>query len=314
MKYIYFLRSANGDGPVKIGSSADPMKRLETLATWSPLPLEIAAFCPCNGFAETTIHRRFDDHRLHGEWFKPVDELLALIASIKEGEITEIRPTRGPKPQNLKPAYIGKKRSAVEQFGAQWDAWYAEGRMSIVEMSARCGIKATWIAKHLGIAKYSQRTPPLNPTKAAAARHKAEQMLTAYNSGATLEMIGAEYGITRERVRQLLAIHCPDYKPTKAHRAPDVVEKNRAARERQSVRREAIAERKNKRRMEYDRRARIVVDLYQKGHKVADIADVVGLPNRESVFRYLKYMGVPASRHSKSTQIVALRAITAAQA
>ncbi len=44
-------------------------------------------------------------------------------------------------------------------------------------------------------------------TKIASAKAKAEKMAGMYRSGMTLEQIGAKYGISRERVRQLMTKH-----------------------------------------------------------------------------------------------------------
>lgn len=72
MSYVYFIH-AIGTGRVKIGiTRKDPAKRLESMQTGSPYPLEVY------GYIETTkplllekkLHKRFKPQRKHGEWFE----------------------------------------------------------------------------------------------------------------------------------------------------------------------------------------------------------------------------------------------------
>jgi hypothetical protein len=59
---------------VKIGKSADPVKRLKELQCGSPVSLRIIACVECDSrskasTAERQCHIRLSDHRMHGEWF-----------------------------------------------------------------------------------------------------------------------------------------------------------------------------------------------------------------------------------------------------
>lgn len=79
--FVYFIGAAVG--PVKIGSSQDPRRRLQALQTASPFPLRLLAKAEQNGeVSEALLHQRFDSARLHGEWFEPTPELLAYIAEL----------------------------------------------------------------------------------------------------------------------------------------------------------------------------------------------------------------------------------------
>lgn len=86
MSRVYFIRPIGQEGPVKIGCSADPIKRLKQLMIWSPLPLEIAAAFPGNHSDEAAMQGMFAGQRSHGEWFRASDRLSALIASIRQGD------------------------------------------------------------------------------------------------------------------------------------------------------------------------------------------------------------------------------------
>lgn len=69
---IYFVQGENF-GPVKIGytSALDARDRLSQLQTGSPVRLVLAAQRPGSHHDERELHRRFAQHRLHGEWFTP---------------------------------------------------------------------------------------------------------------------------------------------------------------------------------------------------------------------------------------------------
>jgi len=65
---VYFIQSIDG-GPVKIGSSNNPTKRLEELKIGSPVPLRIIGEIAGDEKREKQLHEKFKDCRLHGEWF-----------------------------------------------------------------------------------------------------------------------------------------------------------------------------------------------------------------------------------------------------
>lgn len=80
--FVYFLAPVNG-GPIKIGFSAKPKRRLYNHMTWSPVPLELLADYPAFKYDETMLHEVFAKCRLHSEWFRPTAELLALVEQVK---------------------------------------------------------------------------------------------------------------------------------------------------------------------------------------------------------------------------------------
>ena len=91
MKRVYFLRPVGLDGPVKIGCSIEPDKRLATIVAWSPILLEVAAVIDGDTYLEAALHRRFAHLAMHGEWFGVDDDLLAVIASAQAGEPVTIK-------------------------------------------------------------------------------------------------------------------------------------------------------------------------------------------------------------------------------
>lgn len=88
-KYVYFLTLAEGDGPIKIGCSAVPNRRLHDIMAWSPFRLRILHTFPGGFDMEARIQGRFSDDHLHGEWFAPTKELHGFIEVLKAGEPIE---------------------------------------------------------------------------------------------------------------------------------------------------------------------------------------------------------------------------------
>lgn len=85
--FIYFVQGVNG-GPIKIGTSRDPARRLSTMNTGSPEPLELLVKCRALPGMENRLHRIFAAGRLHGEWF---DADTPGLAEFIELQIRKIR-------------------------------------------------------------------------------------------------------------------------------------------------------------------------------------------------------------------------------
>lgn len=95
--YVYFLRPVGQPGPIKIGCSRLPQKRLETFISWSPVQLEIAHTIPGGSYAlETKLHLAFADAHSHSEWFTATPRLLDMIDALLAGvpvEEIDLQPT-----------------------------------------------------------------------------------------------------------------------------------------------------------------------------------------------------------------------------
>lgn len=82
---VYFIRPIGMSGPIKIGCSCSPTSRRDTLATWSPFPLEIVAEISGSMDYERRFHTLFrDQHRGH-EWFDWTPELQRVIEEVAGG-------------------------------------------------------------------------------------------------------------------------------------------------------------------------------------------------------------------------------------
>lgn len=75
--YVYFVQAENG--PIKIGWAGSPRVRLYALRGNSAVPLVELAVVPGDRTDEARTHIRFDRLRMHGEWFRPGEDLLAYI-------------------------------------------------------------------------------------------------------------------------------------------------------------------------------------------------------------------------------------------
>lgn len=79
---VYFIQGGFG-GPIKIGTTQSLRARLKGLQCGSPVRLYVLATLPGGDAQESELHVRFDEDRLHGEWFSPSASLLAFIETLK---------------------------------------------------------------------------------------------------------------------------------------------------------------------------------------------------------------------------------------
>lgn len=77
---IYFVQDKAANH-IKIGftDAPDAGERLKALQTGSPAGLVLLLSIPGKKTDEADLHKRFADARTHGEWFRPVPELIQFI-------------------------------------------------------------------------------------------------------------------------------------------------------------------------------------------------------------------------------------------
>lgn len=75
---VYFVQGVDG-GPIKIGYSWDVQTRVSALGVGSPVRLRVLAVIVGTGADEQELHQLLAVHRLHGEWFAPHSDVLAVI-------------------------------------------------------------------------------------------------------------------------------------------------------------------------------------------------------------------------------------------
>lgn len=78
-KHVYFMKPVDEHGPIKIGCSSEPVKRLRALEIVSPVLLEVICSAPGSHGHENWLHHRFSKDRRHGEWFEWSQDLQIII-------------------------------------------------------------------------------------------------------------------------------------------------------------------------------------------------------------------------------------------
>jgi hypothetical protein len=86
---VYFIKPVGQDGPIKIGCSRWPDRRLSEVMLWSPVELEIVASFGGGFKMERRFHAAFFNDHSHREWFRPSAALIETIASINAGTFDE---------------------------------------------------------------------------------------------------------------------------------------------------------------------------------------------------------------------------------
>ncbi len=77
---VYFIQAETGQ--IKIGRAFDVGARQSAMRTMSPVPLTLLCAISGDMRVELGYHKRFAEHRLHGEWFAPHPDILAEIARL----------------------------------------------------------------------------------------------------------------------------------------------------------------------------------------------------------------------------------------
>lgn len=97
---IYFIQDTSVLN-IKIGYTAgDPESRRAALQTGSPAGLVLIGFIEGDQSFESYLHKRFVTARVHGEWFRPVPELIQFIVSTASTAAVQVA-RRSPVPATL---------------------------------------------------------------------------------------------------------------------------------------------------------------------------------------------------------------------
>ena len=79
--HVYFLQ-AQSLGLIKIGTSSNVSKRIAALQTASPDALTVLGCIPGDCEIERSLHARFAEERVRGEWFTPSERLVDFIDGV----------------------------------------------------------------------------------------------------------------------------------------------------------------------------------------------------------------------------------------
>jgi len=87
---VYFVL-AQGCNKVKIGVTSNVHKRLLTLSSYCPFPLRLLGTIEA-GLAydlESSLHEKFSEFKVHGEWYEDARSIRLYIAENCDGNIGE---------------------------------------------------------------------------------------------------------------------------------------------------------------------------------------------------------------------------------
>lgn len=109
---LYVIR-AGDDGPVKIGIATDVKRRIAGFQTSQPERLHLLHMFEGGRDEERALHARFKAHRIKGEWFEPIPEIL-----LGDFGLTPLSPPPGKK----RDFCVGWTDEKYRRFRAQFDA------------------------------------------------------------------------------------------------------------------------------------------------------------------------------------------------
>lgn len=103
-RIVYFVQ-CRATGLIKIGSSRDVRRRVYEIKMYLPLGISNVWWSAGGVTLEYLLHSKFEQIRIHGEWFEPNDEFMSLfteydgVHKVDEKRISNLR--RRPR-KNLK--------------------------------------------------------------------------------------------------------------------------------------------------------------------------------------------------------------------
>ncbi|APL94105.1 hypothetical protein AI27_06475 [Sphingomonas sp. BHC-A] len=139
---VYFLQHG-ASGPVKVGYSKRPEKRIATIATSCPDPIVVLAVIDGSHALEQRIHRAFRAHRYRGEWLRPTDEVISFVTLCASASSAEI--------ERRLADMEGAARENLADLDASGQAFAAIFRLGVCAYVKKHG--AGTLSHHSGIAR-----------------------------------------------------------------------------------------------------------------------------------------------------------------
>jgi hypothetical protein len=124
---VYFVAAVDA-AMIKIGKTVDLTKRLNTLRSMSPVPLELACSIDYDAGLERRIHQHLSDHRSHGEWFNATKEVVDFMRGYCDHGIRWVVEAVGDCPGNWidnNGKMMGEEMRFERQFGGGPDPDYS---------------------------------------------------------------------------------------------------------------------------------------------------------------------------------------------
>lgn len=248
MKYVYFMRAANGEGPIKIGATYCLMQRLYALKYKYGKDLVIMAFAEGSHELENRLHRGFKAYRIEGEWFEPCEPLINYInLVIRTGAL----PTPPEDARTSQMAKMYRGGATLQEIGDKFGLTHERVR----QLLRKDGIES------LG------RRPEHKTGNIKINRIDREQFAMDYRSGITLEVLADAYGVSSATIRKLIR------------------QMGLPMRGRKSFQRHELAAR--------------AADLYRRGVRVREITKSLCLPSTSEAYRLMRHAGVTPTRKSR---------------
>lgn len=146
---MYVIGEEGGDH-VKIGKSVKPKQRLKSLSTGTPRELELVTKAEVENASEVeqTLHQKYDEYRVTGEWFKASDDIrMEIVNDVKKqeekGSVGIGRPAGGPKDQEtIKKFYElwnDLRATNTSENDFQGMSHYTEGLVGYCDLCGRHG-------------------------------------------------------------------------------------------------------------------------------------------------------------------------------
>lgn len=101
--HVYFVRRGKS-GPIKIGYSRNPAKRIASMQTANAAPLVILGTIPGDTKVEHAILNNLSEYRLRGEWVRPDPIALRYLHDcIRAGTVAALRAPKPRRPPTERP-------------------------------------------------------------------------------------------------------------------------------------------------------------------------------------------------------------------
>lgn len=107
-RFVYFIQSGSERGPVKIGFSKNPTRRLFDLQKSSPDKLTLLGVIFGDFKKEKELHRKFAPFALGNEWFLPSHSLREFLTKLIEEHGVDV-PDRRPHQYNSSSATLAQQ-------------------------------------------------------------------------------------------------------------------------------------------------------------------------------------------------------------
>jgi len=126
---LYFIRSGQY---VKIGVSATPRRRIASIQTGNPEPIEVLAIVEGDASLEADLHRRLASFRKQGEWFEDCPAVRNEIEGLHRVVIKQRPPPYTWRFEVKRKPRKAKRRNEGSTAGDDWYYWvirvHSDGR------------------------------------------------------------------------------------------------------------------------------------------------------------------------------------------